>query len=338
MNLQKVFLLFAITLFGLIALLAFFKTGKQSRDRDQNSLGTQAIEVELEKDLRPAIAQTDDANKSIEIIKSSEIQKIKAIVDEDLPTANRIEEFFNKSEPKLPIVETITYKSRVDWLKGRPAWLADYASHYKTSRHFIARSLNGKPDYTKQDVGIGDRFNVFKLDKEVSFYLVIDVSRSKMWFYYYDKDSDEHQLIKTYDVGLGRVDSNMTSGLLTPLGVYRLGDKVAIYKPHQKGWHNGEKLELISVFGTRWIPFETEIDGCTAPAKGFGIHGAPWKENAKGELVEDRQCIGRYESDGCIRLKNEDIEEIFSIVISKPTYVALVKNFHEARLPGRERK
>ncbi|MEM1282943.1 MAG: L,D-transpeptidase, partial [Chlamydiota bacterium] len=236
--------------------------------------------------------------------------------------------------PRFPIVETIAYKSKVSWLKGRPAWVSDYASHYKTSKHFIARSLNGKRNYFKQDVALGDRFNVFKTDREVDFYLVVDTTRSKMWFYYHDKVTNERVLVKSYDVGLGRIDSTQPSGLLTPLGHYQLGEKIAIYKPKQKGWFNNEKVEMIRVFGTRWIPFECEIKDCTAPAKGFGIHGAPWSENDQGELVEDVTCIGKYESDGCVRLKSDDIEEIFSVVITKPTYIVLVKDFFDAQLPG----
>ena len=57
---------------------------------------------------------------------------------------DRIHEFFTTGINKLPIVETITYTPRVQWLEGRAAWVSDYASYYGTSRHFIARSLNGK--------------------------------------------------------------------------------------------------------------------------------------------------------------------------------------------------
>jgi hypothetical protein len=100
-----------------------------------------------------------------------------------------------------------------------------------------------------------------------------------------------------------------------------------------------QKIEMIRVFGTRWIPFEREVEGCTEMAKGFGIHGAPWVLDAdKGQLIEDRSKIGQYDSDGCIRLSSEDVEEIFSIVITKPTFVELVKDFSMAKLPGVERK
>ncbi len=71
---------------------------------------------------------------------------------DDFPNIDRIFQLFTTGPTKLPIVETVHYSSSVPWLKGRPAWIADYASHYNTSRHFIARSLNGKPDYFSQKV------------------------------------------------------------------------------------------------------------------------------------------------------------------------------------------
>lgn len=336
MNLPKVFAVFALFLFVIIGVLALFK-GDKSRDESAISLDYETtIEVPFEEEVRSANQFDPKVSENLTGAVHQEESGAVAmkVTGEELPEANRIEDFFRKVDPRLPIVETITYKSKVPWLKGRPAWVSDYASHYKTSRHFIARSLNGKKEYFKQNVALGDRFNVLRSDKDFEFYLVVDTSRSKMWFYYYDKEVNERVLIKAYDVGLGRLDSSQPSGLLTPNGHYKLGEKIAIYKPKQKGWFNNDKVEMIRVFGTRWIPFECEIEGCSAPAKGFGIHGAPWVDGEKGELVEDISCVGKYESDGCVRLRSEDIEELFAIVISRPTHIVLVKDFFEAKLPG----
>lgn len=255
----------------------------------------------------------------------------------DLPDANRIEELFNKvgQGPQFPIVETITYKSRVGWQKGRPAWLSDYASHYETSRHFIARSLNGTADYNKQEIKEGDRFNVLRKDRNYRFHLVVDTSRCKLWFYYVDLDEKKNVLIKTYQVGLGRLDSSKASGLLTPLGTYTLGNKIMVYKPKMMGTHQGKKTEMMLVFGTRWIPFDSEIGTCTAPAKGFGIHGAPWEytENKK-EPVEITGSLGKYESDGCLRLSTADIEELYAIIVTKPAQIEIVRDFHDSTVAG----
>jgi len=256
----------------------------------------------------------------------------------DLPQVDRIEQLFALDSSRLPIVETVRYTSRVPWLEGRSAWISDYASHYETSRHFIARSLNRKPDYLTQKVAPGDRFNVFRKDKKIEFYLLIDISRCRMWFYCYDASANERILLKTYRVGLGRMDAHKASGSLTPVGKYTLGEKIAIYKPGIMGFFQDQKTEMLRVFGTRWIPFEKEIERCSEPAKGLGIHGAPWIPDPTGSaLVEDRSRIGTYDSDGCIRLAQEDIEELYAILITKPTTVELTKDFHTAKLPGIER-
>lgn len=254
-------------------------------------------------------------------------------VSVELPAADRVDQLFKIGVNKLPIVETVTYKSKASWMKGRPAWVADYASHYRTSRHFIARSLHGKSDYFKQEVAEGDRFNVYRNDLHFQFNLVIDLSRCRLWLYYQIPDKKELVLIKDYPVGLGRQSQERDSGLLTPRGQYQIGSKVAVFKPGMKGVYNGRKEEMIRIFGTRWLPFETEIGECSEPAKGYGIHGVPWKENAKGTLEEDTSSLGAYTSDGCIHLAAKDMEELFAILVARPAVVELVQDFRQAVFP-----
>src|SRR3989338_5957487 len=112
--------------------------------------------------------------KKIEAPPSFLTQPITTAKETSVPSVDLIGALFDPAGLKLPIVETVSYSSKAPWLKGRPAWIADYASYYHTSRHFIARSLNGKEDYFTQNVTNGDRFNVFKNDKNFEFYLVID--------------------------------------------------------------------------------------------------------------------------------------------------------------------
>ena len=249
---------------------------------------------------------------------------------------NRMDEFFNVGLPKFPVVETITYTSRAPWVNGRSAWITDYATHFKTSRHFIARSLNKEPDYDKQNVSAGDRFNVFKEEYPLSFHLVVDTSNCTLSLYYFDELTNERTLVKTCRVGLGRHDEKKASGMLTPWGTYTLGDKIAIYKPGRIGQYNKEDTEMLQIFGTRWIPFADEVEDCTEPAKGFGIHGCPWAAGEDGEYAEDTAGLSRHESDGCIRLLTKDMEEIFAVIITKPSTLYLVPVKEKAHLPGKE--
>jgi len=248
--------------------------------------------------------------------------------DGDFPIVNRIQQLFSTTGSKLPIVETISYASNVAWLKGRPAWIGDYAAHYSTSRHFIARSLNGKPDYFTQKVGVGSKFNVFRKDRNIQFHLLVDLSRAKMAFYYIDLDTSERVLLKTYQVGIGKITPK---GSLTPLGKFTLGDKIAVYRPGIMGLFQDKQTEMIRVFGTRWIPL------LTPNTTGYGIQGAPWEPDSKtGQYIEARQVIGKTESNGCIQMAHEDLEELFSIVITKPATIEIVQQFKDAKLPGIE--
>ncbi|MDP1880930.1 MAG: L,D-transpeptidase [Parachlamydiaceae bacterium] len=345
MTLPKMIAIFSILLFGLIGVSALFKNN--STETIVQAPVETALEIELDHQIQTLaqISPTEEkispllnsysANETIE--KHQEKPEVKTTSPYannyvELPQTNRINEFFNVDSPKFPIVETLTYTSTVTWLKGRPAWVTDYANHYETSRHFIARSLRGKPDYNNQQIAKGDRFNVLRKDKNIEFYLLVDASRCKLLFYYIDVDLKKKVLIKTYDVGLGRLDSSKTSGLLTPLGKYLLGNRVAVHTPKMMGNYQGKKTELVTVFGTRWIPFEKEIGICSAPAKGFGLHGTPWSKNSDGELCDRSTGIGKYESDGCIRMSTADIEEIYAIIITKPTTVEIVKDFHDSSL------
>lgn len=326
MSFTKTFFIGALGLFLVIGAVGYFKKSQEAKPLSEPLREEIAVPEVLST---PAIASFKKEEKEEKI-------SLPAPVREVFPEVDRIYQLFALDSSKFPFVETVSYTSRVPWLKGRPAWIADYATHFKTSRHFIARSLNRSLDYFTQKVSPGDRFNVFKKEANIEFYLLIDLSRLKMWFYCFDIDSNIRYLLKTYQVGVGRLDPKKPSGSLTPIGKYLLGDKIAIYKPGTTGFFQDQKMEMIRVFGTRWIPFEKEVEGCTEGAKGFGLHGLPWIENSKGELFEDKSKIGKYESDGCVRLASEDIEEIFSIIITKPAYALLVKDFHEAKLPGVE--
>jgi hypothetical protein len=318
-SIPKVMLIGALVLFSGIGILAFSK----------------------KKSKAPLAKETPIPNKPAVFApaapKQATVVSNKTAPELDLPNIDRISQLFTTGSTKLPIVETIEYSSSVPWLKGRPAWVADYAVYYGTSKHFIARSLNNSTDYFSQNVRSGSKFNVFRKDKNVEFHLVVDITHLKLAFYYLDRGTQERVLLKTYPLGLGRLDPSKPSGTLTPLGSYSLGDKVAVYKEGVTGFFHDQKTEMIRVFGTRWIPFDQEVGGSFESAKGYGIHGAPWIVDQKsGQLVENRDVIGRFDSDGCIRMLQEDMEELYAIVVTKPTFVHIVKKIQDIALPGTE--
>lgn len=351
MTLPRVFILVTLVLSTLIGYGVWSKRGKESGSNKKetalvhstSSFAEAPIEIDL-KNLQPiaqAAGYTQEKVKDISNPPTQTQQAVpklakKTISTEDLPEADLITELF-KPGSTLPFVETIKYKSRVSWKPGRAAWLIDYAFHYKTSLDFIARSINGTPSYTIPSIADGIEFNVLKLGSNFHFYLIADLSRHKMWFYYVDPSRESCLLLKTYKVCFGRVSDAKKSGCLTPTGKYKLGSRVAVFKPKMMGMHKNKRVELVRVFGTRWIPFEKEIDDCSEPAKGFGIHGTPWEEDPTTHILASTDAsIGKYESDGCIRLVQKDIEELYSIISTRDTFIEIVPDYSLSKLPYRE--
>jgi lipoprotein-anchoring transpeptidase ErfK/SrfK len=98
---------------------------------------------------------------------------------------------------------------------------------------------------------------------------------------------------KRYAVGLGRFGK-------TPLGTFQ-----TVVHQTNPDWSppSGGTVRFgdpLNVLGTRWISIQDE----TRPEiKGFGIHG-----------TADRNSIGGETSNGCIRMLNEDVEEVFLLI------------------------
>lgn len=336
----------AFTLLGLALLLIVFnlplKKGSTSRTTfiSDSYPAEKAKEEELLLEM-PVLEDTiiplaEEQHKEMSPSFSENLSLKPISDDKDLPAeVDLMAQLFQPYPPILPIVETLSYSGKVDWLTGRTAYLGDYATHYQTSKHFISRSLHGFGNYLSDRVSKGDRFNVFRKDKEIEFHLVLDISRLKLWLYCYDKTDDSRFLLKAYPVCAGRLDKNRRSGSLTPLGTFSIGKEISVNELGVMGSYKNELRELITVFGVRWIPFGREVANCTGSSKGLGLHGVPWKKNPETqEIFENRECIGHYESGGCIRLLTEDIEEIYAVIASKPSFIHVVRDFCEASLPG----
>jgi lipoprotein-anchoring transpeptidase ErfK/SrfK len=127
----------------------------------------------------------------------------------------------------------------------------------------------------------GDRLRVFKTP------LAITVSKSRNELLLKANDV----FFKRYRVGTGQFGK-------TPVGAFFVADKIAEppwWRPDGKMIPYGDKE---NVLGTRWMSI-VPAKG-TPPASGYGIHGT-W----------DPETIGKQASAGCIRLLNNDVEELF---------------------------
>ena len=161
--------------------------------------------------------------------------------------------------------------------------LVKIAKKFNINYAFIMR-INNKP---RTLIKIGERLKILK--GELS--LLVDKSDYTLTILL------NGHYIKQYPVGIGKSDK-------TPVGVFIVDNKLVHptwYAPDGVYPYGHPK----NVLGTRWIGFEDKND-----LYGYGIHG-----------TANPDSIGKDMSNGCIRMKNENVEELFDFVKSKTRVV-----------------
>jgi hypothetical protein len=148
--------------------------------------------------------------------------------------------------------------------------------------------VNGLSDATRIREG-----QIIKVPKE-ELSLFVRKSSRKLWVLL------GGVYVKEFDVGIGAKDK-------TPEGVFEIETKIE--KP---AWYfDGKKIPYgrpENPLGTRWMGFKR-----TRKAAGYGIHG-----------TIEPETIGKAASEGCVRMHNADVEELFTWV-PRGTKVKIVR-------------
>ena len=102
------------------------------------------------------------------------------------------------------------------------------------------------------------------------------------------------QFVKQFKVGLGK-------GNRTPVGTYSVITKLV-----DPDWYTREGVvpagDPNNILGTRWLGFKGS----------YGIHG-----------TTDPASIGLYSSNGCVRMLNAEVEEIYALLVRKHSKVVI---------------
>lgn len=154
------------------------------------------------------------------------------------------------------------------------------AHRYGTTSQLIGRGNNLK---NANVIKVGDRLRIFT----GTFSLKVSRARNDMVV------SMNGEFFKRYRVGTGKYER-------TPTGTFQVVEK----QEEPTWWPQGREIPFghpENILGTRWMSIRATGD--TPDARGYGIHGT-W----------DDSSIGKSESAGCIRMKNEDVEELFIYV------------------------
>jgi lipoprotein-anchoring transpeptidase ErfK/SrfK/Tfp pilus assembly protein PilF len=121
------------------------------------------------------------------------------------------------------------------------------------------------------------------------FRIVIERSTCRLFL----MDSDG--IFKRYTAGLGM------PGHETTLGKYKIGNKIKDPTWHKPGEGPIPPGDPRNELGTRWMPFVPEQEGLPSD---LGIHG-----------TIDPSTVGKYSSHGCARLRMDEVEELFDLVV-----------------------
>ena len=147
----------------------------------------------------------------------------------------------------------------------------------------IAKKHGVTVDMIRQTNGItGDRLNVGQVLKIPTYKLSIWVDKSDNTLIL---KADE-QILKTYSVATGKDNS-------TPVGTFKITTKL-----ENPTWYKSGAVKQPGApdnqLGTRWLGWDL---------KSYGIHG-----------TIEPESIGTQATAGCVRMKNEEVEELYRLV------------------------
>lgn len=149
----------------------------------------------------------------------------------------------------------------------------------------IAKRHGVTVDAIRQANGLsGDRLNVGQTLKIPTYKLSIWVDKSDNTLVL---KADE-QVLKMYTVSTGKDNS-------TPVGTFKVTDKL-----ENPTWYKAGAVKKPgdpdNQLGTRWMGWDL---------KGYGIHG-----------TIEPESLGQQVTAGCVRMKNEEVEELYRLVPS----------------------
>ena len=166
-------------------------------------------------------------------------------------------------------------------------YLQKISRKYNTTISLL-KTMNGM---TSDTIRLGDRLLVFN----GKFTIRVSKKRNELDLL------NDGKLFKRYSVGTGKFGK-------TPAVEFTIVDKI-IEPPWTRPADNKqiEYGDPDNVLGSRWMAIKSADH---PELTGFGIHGT-W----------ERDSIGQQSSAGCIRMLNEDVEELFDLVPRKTSVI-----------------
>jgi lipoprotein-anchoring transpeptidase ErfK/SrfK len=209
------------------------------------------------------------------------LKVINSGVDEDTPLWSSAANVLSQSNIKI-FQSDIPAPQKVLYTVKRGDSLAKIAKKYNTTVEAVQKSNRIAPLDFK--ILPGQTLCVYKGNWRIV------VKKANFALYLYDGKN----LFKTYKIGIGRQGR-------TPEGTF----KINIKQKEPDWYYRGKKYPYGSnknVLGTRWMSLKP-VGKTNSNLSGYGIHG-----------THEPESTGRMSSNGCIRMKNKEVNELYSIV------------------------
>ena len=152
--------------------------------------------------------------------------------------------------------------------------LGKLAKKYNTTTQLIKRANGLKSDVIRT----GETLRIWT----APFSILVNKSQNILFL----KSGEE--VLKIYHVSTGRDN-------ITPVGTFKIATKIEKPVWYRNGGTPIPSESPENELGSRWMGFDTDSH--------YGIHGTLHPE-----------AIGQQVTAGCVRLKNEDVEELFDII------------------------
>ncbi len=259
--------------------------GDEKKDSTSRTSSKNPVEY---KKLSEDCSLAEELLKKEQMVQARDVARkiLKSGIEVDDPVWKRTAAVLNKAHEdilfsNMPCPEKQIYKIE----KGDS--LIKIAQEFNTTIDVLQKGNGMNP--SNPIIHPGKTLNIFKGDWKMK------VSKKHFILYLYDNDN----IFMAFNIGIGKQGR-------TPTGTFTVEAKTK-----EPVWYkDGRKVpygDKENILGTRWM--ELKPTGSTNPNyKGYGIHGT-W-------LPDE---IGKDTSNGCIRLANENIEVLYTIVPLKTT-------------------
>lgn len=250
---------------------------KAEPKKDKNAEGFKTIEKPVEKKLEtPSL---DIVDKYLKEGKKYEARNALSdiFINKKIPEKQKeIKELLDKLNEELIFSPAPSPDASIYTVQPGDV-LARIAKQFNTNYELIIRINNKSPTR----LNIGDKLKILTGKTKIL------ISKSEFTLTLLLND----HYVKQYRIGIGKNDK-------TPVGTFEVKNKLkepTWYSPNGGIFPYGHPENIL---GTRWIGFKDKPD-----LYGYGIHGTSLPDS-----------IGAASSNGCVRMVNSDVEEIYDFI------------------------